>query len=50
MSSAVEDMMKMLLYALWSTAIVVLLMVTASLVWGGPGTPAPIVSINDPFN
>jgi hypothetical protein len=42
--------MKMLLYALWSTAIVVLLMVTASLVWGGPGTPAPIVSINDPFN
>ena len=24
-------------------------MVTAALVWGGPGTPAPIASINDPF-
>jgi alpha-beta hydrolase superfamily lysophospholipase len=25
-------------------------MVTAALVWGSPGTPAPIASINDPFN
>jgi alpha-beta hydrolase superfamily lysophospholipase len=24
-------------------------MVTAALVWGGPGTPAPLASINDPF-
>ena len=50
MFSAVEGMVKMLLYALSSTAIVVLLMVTAALVWGGPGTPPPIESINDPFN
>ena len=41
--------MKILSYALTSTALVVLLMVTAALVWGGPGTPAPIASINDPF-
>ena len=41
--------MKILLYVLSSTALVVLLMVTAALVWGGPGTPAPIASINDPF-
>lgn len=50
MFSAVEGMKKMLWYALSSTAIVVLLMVTAALVWGGPGAPPPIASINDPFN
>ena len=50
MFSAVEGMVKMLLYALSSIALVLLLMVTAALVWGGPGTPAPIASINDPFN
>jgi hypothetical protein len=49
MFSAVEGMMKILLYVLFSTALVVLLMVTAALVWGGPGTRAPITSINDPF-
>ena len=49
MFSAVEGMVKMLWYALSSTALVLLLMVTAALVWGGPGTPAPIASINDPF-
>ena len=49
MFSAVEGMVKMLLYALSSTAIVVLLMVTTALAWGGPGTPAPMQSINDPF-
>jgi len=41
--------MKIFLYALSSTALVVWLMVTAALIWGGPGTPAPIASINDPF-
>ncbi len=41
--------MKIFLYALSSTSLVVLLMVTAALMWGGPGTPAPIASINDPF-
>ena len=50
MFSAVEGMVKMLLYALSSIALVLLLMVTAALVWGSPGTPAPIASINDPFN
>jgi alpha-beta hydrolase superfamily lysophospholipase len=50
MFSAVEGMKKMLWYAFSSTALVLLLMVTAALVWGGPGTPAPIASINDPFN
>ena len=50
MFSAVEGMAKMLLYALSSIALVLLLMVTAALVWGSPGTPAPIASINDPFN
>ena len=50
MFSAVEGMVKMLWYALLSIALVLLLMVTAALVWGGPGTPAPIASINDPFN
>ena len=50
MFSAVEGMVKMLLYALSSIALVLLLMVTAALVWGGPGTPAPTASINDPFN
>jgi alpha-beta hydrolase superfamily lysophospholipase len=49
MFSAVEGVMKISLYALSSTALVVLLMVTAALIWGGPGTPAPIASINDPF-
>jgi alpha-beta hydrolase superfamily lysophospholipase len=49
MFNPVEGMMKILSYALTSTALVVLLMVTAALVWGGPGTPAPIASINDPF-
>ena len=34
MSSAVEGMMKILSYVLSSTALVVLLMVTAALVWG----------------
>ena len=49
MLSAIDLKMKILSYALASTALVVLLMVTAALVWGGPGTPAPISSINDPF-
>jgi alpha-beta hydrolase superfamily lysophospholipase len=49
MFSVVEGVMKIFLYALSSTVLVVLLMVTAALVWGGPGTPAPIASINDPF-
>jgi alpha-beta hydrolase superfamily lysophospholipase len=43
-------MKKMLWYALSSTALILLLMVTAALAWGGPGAPPPIVSINDPFN
>ena len=50
MFSAVEGMKKMLWYALSSTALILLLMVTAALAWGGPGAPPPIVSINDPFN
>ena len=29
--------------------MLMLLLVAAALVWGGPGTPAPITSINDPF-
>jgi len=41
--------MTILFYVLSSTALVVLLMVTAALVWGGPGTPPPMQSINDPF-
>jgi hypothetical protein len=49
MFSVVEGVMKTLLYAFSSTALVFLLMVAAALVWGGPGTPAPIASINDPF-
>ena len=49
MFNAVEGTMKILLYVLSSTALVVLLVVTAALVWGGPGSPAPITSINDPF-
>ena len=49
MFSAVEGMVKMLLYAFSATALVLLLLVTAALVWGGPGTPAPAASINDPF-
>jgi alpha-beta hydrolase superfamily lysophospholipase len=49
MFSAVDGMMKILSYALTSTALVVLLMVAAALVWGGPGKPAPLASINDPF-
>ena len=49
MFSAVEGMKKMLWCAFSSTALVVLLLVTAALVWGGPGTPPPIASINDPF-
>ena len=49
MFSAVEGMVKMLLYAFSATSLVLLLLVTAALVWGGPGTPAPIASINDPF-
>ena len=49
MFSAVEGMVKMLWYAFSSTALVLLLMVTAALEWGGPGSPAPMQSINDPF-
>ena len=49
MFSAVEGMVKMLLYAFSATSLVLLLLVTAALVWGSPGTPAPIASINDPF-
>lgn len=49
MLSAIDLKMKILSYALASTALVVLLMVTAAQVWGGPGTPAPIANINDPF-
>lgn len=41
--------MNILFYALAATTLVVLLMAAAALVWGGPGTPAPIASINDPF-
>jgi non-heme chloroperoxidase len=50
MFSAVEGMKKMLWYALSSTALILLLMVTAALAWGGPGAPAPVASIKDPFN
>lgn len=49
MFSVVEGKKKMLWYAFSSTALVLLLTVTAALVWGGPGTPAPMKSINDPF-
>ncbi|MEY3518393.1 MAG: hypothetical protein RLZ89_1253 [Pseudomonadota bacterium] len=49
MCRAGEGMVKILFYALSSTALVVWLMVTAALVWGGPGIPAPIASINDPL-
>jgi non-heme chloroperoxidase len=49
MFSVVEGMVKMLLYALSSIALVLFLMVTAALVGGGPWTPAPIASINNPF-
>jgi hypothetical protein len=49
MFNAIEGMMKIVFYTLSSTVLVVLLMVTAALVWGGPGTPAPLASINDPF-
>jgi hypothetical protein len=49
MFNAIEGMVKILFYALSSTALIVLLMVTTALVWGGPGMPAPITSINDPF-
>jgi alpha-beta hydrolase superfamily lysophospholipase len=40
---------KILFFTTASVFTVMLLLVTASLVWGGPGTPAPISSINDPF-
>jgi len=49
MLSAIDLKMKTLPFVLSSTALLVLLMATAALVWGGPGTPAPITSINDPF-
>jgi hypothetical protein len=49
MFNAIEGMMKIVFYTLSSTVLVLLLMVTAALVWGGPGTPAPLASINDPF-
>ena len=41
--------MKIFMYALAYTTIVLLFMLTAALIWGGPGTPAPMQSINDPF-
>ena len=41
--------MKIFMYGLASTAIVLVFMSTAALIWGGPGTPAPMQSINDPF-
>ena len=49
MFNAVEGVMKIFLYALSYAALVVLPMEAAALVWGGPGTPAPMASINDPF-
>jgi len=49
MCSAGEAMEKFILYSLSSIALVVLLTVTAALLWGGPGTPPPMQSINDPF-
>jgi len=41
--------MKILFYPLSSAALVLLLIAAAALVWGGPGTPTPMQSINDPF-
>ena len=49
MFNAVEGVMKILFYPLSSAALVVLLIAAAALVWGGPRTPAPMASINDPF-
>ncbi len=40
---------KNLFFTSASIFILMLLLVAAALVWGGPGTPAPIASINDPF-
>ena len=41
--------MKIFVHTISSTALIVPLMVIAALLWGGPGTPAPMQSINDPF-
>jgi non-heme chloroperoxidase len=49
MCSAGEVMERFILYALSSIALVVLFAVTAALVCGGPGSPPPMQSINDPF-
>jgi len=49
MFSAGEVMERFILYALSSIALVVLFAVTAALVCGGPGSPPPMQSINDPF-
>jgi len=40
---------KILFFTAASVFTVMLLLEAVSLVWGGPGTPAPITSINDPF-
>jgi alpha-beta hydrolase superfamily lysophospholipase len=36
-------------FMLVSIAVLMCAVVATALVWGGPGTPAPITSINDPF-
>ena len=36
-------------FTLLSIAVFLCVVVSLALVWGGPGTPAPITSINDPF-
>ncbi len=42
-------MTKKILFFTAASVFTVLLLVAAALVWGGPGTPAPMASINDPF-
>lgn len=42
--------MKLLLFLPASVAILFCFLVALALVWGGPGTPAPKKSINDPFD
>jgi len=41
--------MKKFLFSAVSIAVLSCLLVALALLWGGPGTPAPIASINDPF-
>ena len=41
--------MKNFLFSAVSIAVLSCLLVALALIWGGPGTPAPMQSINDPF-